>query len=151
MFLFFLSFPSVQYHRQYVSKTEVAHAVFYTYQTSGTCAGVWVCYCMDQMKKTIKSSFFSFKLSGCGFKPRFSPLYFYQLFPLFTIFQHYLPSIFTIFYTTFTIFYNTFTNFYLFLPPSIKFCYLSSFFTNFYTTFTNFLPPPTNFSITACL
>ena len=31
----------------------MAHAIFYTYQSSGTCAGMCTCDCMHEMEKTV--------------------------------------------------------------------------------------------------
>ena len=42
MFLIFLSFSSLQCPRQKVLQTEKGRAIFYTHQTIGSCAGVYV-------------------------------------------------------------------------------------------------------------
>ena len=49
MFLFFFSFSLFQCHRQL---EEVIHAIFYSHQTSGTCAGMCACNGIHQMEKT---------------------------------------------------------------------------------------------------
>ena len=50
MFLFFLSFSSFQMSQTIVVINK--SAIFYTYQTSGACAGVCACNLTHQMEKT---------------------------------------------------------------------------------------------------
>ena len=51
--VFAFSFSLFQCPRQHVSQTEAALAIFYTYQTSGTCAGVCACDRTHHMEKPV--------------------------------------------------------------------------------------------------